>query len=338
MRVVLSAPYSGALYRWFRELAGGRTPDAQPYYSALYKEAGAAIDIALTSLIVYEEIVLPFADNNLPGHGDLRHLGLEELGLSVTHEPVHRASAIAERWLEELSNDGNLQGLLHTQGFSSREAPIEINYAIADILISQEVDVAVVASPGRQQIARRIIELGVLDDEISDANRLTLTEFREGPADPVAEYVDLIGLTIRRDDYNAIVDLKHDPNIARYSRTFRDRLGPSGAREPIDFSDALGEVLEKQAAQGTVRGVFKHGGRALGLAGLIPGVGTATGLLGIAGDAAEAALEGRRYTLWHELGTAIKAREFDVAMRQRVQKARKQTTDELLTDLGFSDG
>jgi hypothetical protein len=338
MRVVLSAPYSGALYWWFRELAGWPPADAHPYYGALYKGARASIDVALTSLIVYEEIVLPFADDHLPGHGGLSHLRLEELGLSVIDEPVQRARRIADRWFEDLFNDGDFQGLLHAQGFSDKEALTEIRYAIADILISQEADVAVVASPGRQQLARRIVSLGVLDDEVNDANRLTLTEILEVPADPVAEYVDLIGLTIRRDDYDAIVDLKLDPTIARYSRSFRNRLGPSESREQIDFADALGEVLEKQASQKTIQGVFKHGGRALNLAGLLPVIGTATGILGIAGDAAETALEGRRYTLWHELGAAIKAREFEVAMRQRVQKHRKQMTDELLTDLGFNVG
>jgi hypothetical protein len=340
MRVFLSAPYSGALYWWFENLAG-TSPDDQPassYLGYLHKGGRASIDVALTSLIVYDEIVLPFADNHRPGGGNLRDLRMGDLGLSVADDQIRRAGPIADRWLKDLTNEAGIQELLRAQGLSDWEERLEIEYAIADILITQDADIAVVASPGRQRLARRIVSLGVLDDDIDGANRLALTRVDEAPAYPVAEYVDLIGLTIRRDDYGAIVDLKHDPTIAQYSKSFRSRLGPSATQAPIDFADALAEVLEKHASQGTVQGIFKHSGRVLDLAGLIPGVGTAAGLLGIAGEAGETFLEGLRYTHWHELGSAIKAREFQAAMQTRAQKNARQTADELLSDLGFDDG
>jgi hypothetical protein len=336
MRVFLSAPYSGALYWWFEQLAGRPPGDELPhsYLGYVHRGARASIDTALTSLIVYEEIMLPFADNHIPGGGNLRELRMEELGLSVAVEPLRRAGRMAERWLDDLRSDAETRRLLRLQGFSEHEELMEIEYAMADVLVAQEADVVVVASPGRQQLARRIVSLGVLDGEIDEASRHALTA-REPLAHPVAEYVDLIGLTIRRDDYGAVVDLKNDPTITRYSQAFRSRLGPSAGQGSIDFADALAEVIERQASQRTVQGFFKHGGRALDLAGLLPVVGSITGLLGIAADAGETFIEGRRYAHWHELGPAIKAREFGVAMQEHARKNARQTADELLDKLGF---
>src|SRR4051794_29031318 len=66
MQVVLSHPFSGAFYWWLAAQSDSGEPrEKRPrstYYRTLYGNVDRNLDVALTSLVVFEEIVLAGAD------------------------------------------------------------------------------------------------------------------------------------------------------------------------------------------------------------------------------------------------------------------------------------
>ncbi len=304
MKVIISYPYSGALYWWFgqeREFALPKTPQ-HSYYAALFGDVDRHLDVALTSALVYEEFLIPAADAAYPGLGNLQHHSPADLGLEVSEwDPIQIAQKLTIPLNEYWQEDPVLGQLL--AGKDEVDVHMELMYAIADALLAAEHRVPVLCSDGRRATVQRLIELGVVpvEPEIVD-------QFRRGNAagQMVDSYAQVTGLTFGTDGIREFVDLKEASPLREYAQGFQRALASPGTASEHDFYEAIAVAMESKQVAEQVRGTFEATSRVMSVLGLIPGVGTVTGLADLGSDAAAATAQARADGLsWFELSQTV---------------------------------
>ena len=122
-RVILAYPYSGALYRYFSDQLGGdwshsKVAESHSYYKTLYgKESPQNIELALSFLLLHDEVWIAPADNHWPrsrrNPDDSSHVA--ELGLTADWDDFLRTDHTELRAaVDALMRDPRLQRTLGT--------------------------------------------------------------------------------------------------------------------------------------------------------------------------------------------------------------------------------
>jgi hypothetical protein len=142
MRVVLSHPFSGAIYWWFAQYmdvsAGMRSKQpTHGYYSQLYGDIDRNCDTALASAVVFEEIVLPAADAAFPRHGIGvgENMRVPELDLEADWGHVREAGDLARENGDGLLADETVREILSRLPAGNHR--MELEYAITDVVMTR---------------------------------------------------------------------------------------------------------------------------------------------------------------------------------------------------------
>jgi hypothetical protein len=317
MKVILSHPYCGPLYWWFdqeRSYALPKTPD-HPYYAALFGDVDAPLDVALACALIYEDIVLPAADAVFPGMGDLQHIPAAELGLEVTSwDPLRDADQLSASVREEWRSDPALAQLL--AGKSDTDVGLELHYAVADVLLAGEYNAPVLCSDGRRALVRRLIDLSVVQARPEVAAAFASDK---SLGQLVDSYAKVAGLTFDADSVRTFVNLKWMSPLREYADGFQRTLADPRTRSTDDLYEAIAKAMESEALAERVQGAFEATGHVMDVAGLIPGVGSVTGFVGLGTDAAAAAAESAaRRVRWFELSGIVTCARSRLALEQEL--------------------
>lgn len=308
MKVVLSHPYSGALYWWLatHHDGAGEQRDKRPhhsYYRTLYGDVDRNLDIALACCVVFEEVVLPGADTAYPQfdpHGD-DEMRLAALDLFSGWEPIWESQQLLVPHEEELLRDPVIASVLRTLPSDARQ--MALLYAMADVVLTQAHAAPVLCAPGRRRIVLRLIELGVVEvpAEVTEAirNSQPVMEGLEG-------YVGIAGLTFVSDSIDRLSRVKWNPKIRDYAENFQAVLLNDTKKGFEPLLDNIADAWSSAEVAAEVGGVFSATSRSLGPLGLVPGAGTITGLVSMGADGASALADRRAEKLrWYELGPEI---------------------------------
>jgi hypothetical protein len=309
MKVVLSHPYSGALYWWLAaQLDGaGEQGEKRPrhgYYRTLYGDVDRNLDIALACCVVFEEVVLPGADAayaNFEPHGE-DEMRLAALELFSGWEPIREAQQLLAPHEEELLRDPTIASILGTLPGDAQH--LALLYAMADVILTQAHAAPVLCAPGRRRIVLRLIELGVVEIPAEVAKGIRNSE-------PVMEglegYIDIAGLTFISDSVERLSRVKWNQKIRNYAENFQAVLldDAKGGFDPL--LDNIADAWSSAEVATEIGGVFSATSRSLGPLGLVPGAGTITTLASMGADGASALAERRAEKLrWYELGPEIR--------------------------------
>jgi hypothetical protein len=309
VKIVLSHPYSGAIHWWFGQLhgVGGEQALKKPrmgYYRTLYGDVDNSIDIALACLVIFDEIVLPAADAAFPGIQESRSRGvIADLALETDWEPWQEGHALSRTIEAQLQRDVVIRRVLsripkHARGMILADA-------ITDIILASQHKAPVICSPGRKALIDRLVAIEVLPDTY--VSRELTPQVSEGIRSGVASYVTTAGITFRTENLASLVDVKWHDRIRAYATEFQRVL-------TSNVSDVrLNSLYESIAAAWTtvdsnesMKSAFVATSRSFAIAGLVPGVGTVLGAIGVGADLSAAAIERRTEQLrWYELGPEI---------------------------------
>ncbi len=308
MKVVLSHPYSGALYWWLAAQSGvggeqGKKRPRHRYYRTLYSNVDRNLDVALACCVIFEEVVLPGADVPYPQfdqHGE-DEMRLPALDLFSGWEPVHEARQLLVPHEEELLRDPVISSVL---GYLPDDAQhLALLYAMADVLLTQIHLAPVLCTQGRRRIVLRLIELGIVDipAEVTEAIRESepMMEGLEG-------YVDIAGLTFLSDSIDRLARVKWNQKIRDYAANFQAVLLKDADAGFGRLLDDIADAWSSAAVATEISGVFATTSRSLGPVSLVPGAGSVAGLAAMGADGAGALAERRAEKLrWYELGPEI---------------------------------
>jgi hypothetical protein len=308
MKVVLSHPYSGALYWWLAAQSGvgGSQQEKRPshsYYRTLYGNVDRNLDIALACCVVFEEVVLPGADVPYPQFDRLsdEEMRLAALELFSSWEPIHEAHQLLRPHEEELLRDPIIHSVLKTVPVDSQR--MALLYAVADVLLTQAHAAPVLCTTGRRRIVLRLIELGIVEVPAQVAGAVRDSH---GLIDGLEGYFALPGLTFTSSTIDQLATVKWHEKIRSYAESFQNAL-PSGTGDGFDpLLEKIAEAWSASEVATEIGGAFSTTSRSLGPLGLVPGVGAVAGAGAMAADGASALAQHRAERLhWYELSPEI---------------------------------
>lgn len=307
MRIVLSHPYSGALFWWLAaqsEAVGqkDKLPN-HPYYRTLYGDVDRNLDLALACTVVFEEVIIPAVDAPYPEF-ERREGGeilLPSLGIQSHWDPSRAAIDVVRPEVPELLRDHKIADVLRSIPEDSK--PLILEFACIDLVLSDVYEAPIICSAGRRALIERIAELGLYQrSNSSNAQVGARDATRE-----LSEYFEICSPAFTSRTIDDLAWVKEADSIRDYSQVFQTNLfnqGDDGATKGL--FEAIGVAWNDAKVQKQIGGAFDVASRAFDFVGLFPGVGTIAGIAGLAGDAGSslAARQARR-SQWYELGTEI---------------------------------
>jgi hypothetical protein len=324
---ILSYPFSGALYAFLCASQGANylTNAQSPYYRTLFgKGYQRMADIAITLSILYDRIVMPRVDIPLPDYethevGGIYHhedLGITCYNMRATKDfpDYAETSQIAIRDLE----DSVVQKALikippHAKVQILREAHEEIRIA----LMTQR---RVICSTRRRRLILRLLEL--------DYSNASLLVGGEAATRAIQIYRGITGLTFSPnslDDYHYI---KADEGVRSYSRQFTSILHSFNEEaSPRDqLLTAMRTAMNTATCAKKASGIFSCSSSALGVAGLIPVVGSITGAMGIGTDALTRGADLIAYkNEWYQLAARVVEKKTELQIQEFIKSGRSST-------------
>lgn len=316
MKIILSHPYAGALLWWMQsgsEWADPKVPQ-HPYYRHLYGNVDKFKDLALACTVVFDEIVMAAADFGYPdAHvtDDYRKIRIPSLSLSADWDPVYESQALTRPIVGDLLRDQVIDRIISRVPENLKSQVIED--CIVDILLMREYECPLISSVGRRALVVRLLELEVVAASSAPSTMYlpsgqSLADELSGTfnADQLDRYVEMVGLMFRSPDVASLSDIKSNAKIRAYASRFQDVLvdNPSGGEEHL--LEAISDAWRSRELAETVKSGFSIAGRGLTILGLIPVVGTVTGVISVGSEAGEMGADqfAKRHA-WYELGPEI---------------------------------
>lgn len=319
--VILSYPFSGAVYAFLSESQGAEFANTDSYYKTLFgSNYGRMTEIAVTLSILYDKIIMPRVDIPLPDYESHENDGLyyhEDLGIKcydmrlfVQFPESAETSQIVARDLEDKAVQRALCRIpAYARDQILREAHDEIRLAI----MSQ---CRVLCSAGRRRLIQRLIELNYSSASFPIGG--------ETVASAIQVYRGITGLTfspISLDDY---YHLKADKAIRAYAQAFTGILHSfSDALNPRDqLLRAMRKAMDTATCAKKASGIFSCTSSALGVAGLIPVIGSVTGAMGIGTDALTRGTDMlANRNEWYQLAARVVQKKTELQIQEFIDSA-----------------
>jgi hypothetical protein len=305
MDIILSHPFSGALYAFFTEQAKGEPVPAKirhPYYYTLYgKKHSDFRDLALTQLLIYENVFIIPADNELPeaennfSGGDYIN---KQLGLYTSWDIQNQLRKEIEYQIKSDLEDPVISKILMKAADVQKQQIL--HDARLEIALANKYDCPILSAGGRTKIIKRLSEI--------DEKRSKVKEISRGSILATETYVNTIGLAFNPINYDLLYTYKQDKAVRSYARAFRRIIGriedPAKAR--LEMLLLLRNSIETQGISKKASGIFDVASILLSIAGFIPTVGLFLSGAGLLATGVSKFIDKSATRTWYEFGQRIK--------------------------------
>jgi hypothetical protein len=324
-KVVLSHPFSGALYAFFSEKGQGRSVPEKarhPYYRTLYGDHFRKLsDLALTLTVLFDSILLSPADHWLPdfaSHSRGGDYSNPNLGLYTSWNEWSEVSEEIESRVSGDLSDASIAAILRSVPPISRKQIL--TDARFEIYLARRNDCPIVCSQGRRGIIERILKREAMPNQPNTIAAPSL--------ELVEQYIEVTGLVFQPATLDDLYDLKTDRELRSYASSFRTAMQHFENSKEVrrELLIALQKAMNISSLAKRATGIFDTAGTILNVAGLVPIVGTVASALGLATSAGE--VSSRRISMkqqWIEFGP-------QVARIRSLNRIRKLVQNELRRD------
>ena len=143
-------------------------------------------------------------------------------------------------------------------------------------------------------------------------------------------YTEIISLRFTSRDAAALSEVKWNEKIRRYSKGMQESLVGASAEGLDRVLDDMVDAWDQSEIASDIAGSFSATSRITGPLGLLPGIGTITGIAGMGADAASALARRRAETFrWYQLGPEIAhfetSRDLENALRRHRNRSGGQS-------------
>ena len=318
--IVLGYPYDGGLYYLLsRQNASGPPSRAgHPYYEQLYGGDPVANQIWATNLaVLFDEILLPTADEYLPEHwlytsGDSYFNPHIRLRVDHTWDFKRDAHEMARRLLEDDSVVEVLIGadLVQHQG----AAEFLITSIIEQLRLALENNAVLVAGDGVaavvDQVFRRVVtEIAPEGSTAQTPRTLTITP----------RTLRLIGLDWHCDTFDSFVGIRESKDITDYGVGCRKALASIKNTDDLqnEFIGLLRRAMDSAEVASRVKGAFEVTGVGSNIASAVPVAGSIATLIGLGAYlGANAAQRRQKEDEWYLIGSKLR----EVALKNLLRR------------------
>ncbi len=301
--VILGHPYSGALFGYFSDQISGdwsHTVAAanHPYYRTLYgRNYKKYVELALTFLLLYDQVWVTPADNPLPTsrtNPEAREF-IEELGLHADFEDFRSVVPYGQdnhlgRYLE----DKQLQGTFKKFGIPQKRWQMILESACYEAGLSVRNRIPLLCSPGRRALIDRVVEID------RPAMHPILPSLRE--VQFIESYRALTGMALSPKNLDDLMDAKPDKAVRTYGARFltialEEGTTPGAATE-ARVAALIREAMDTQRLSSLFAGALRWAATSFRLIG-------AHGLAAASGLSAEGATYFGNREGWYEFSGSI---------------------------------
>lgn len=306
-KIVLGHPLSGALYAYFdKELNQGRHIEASKYhayYKTLYgKHFESFIEIALALSLIYETVILPAADNPVPGYNKYETNGEyynPEFGLYFTWRDEANYRHVIDEKINQAIADKEIGAMLWS-------IPKHVHQQIVgevyfELSMANKFDATLFTLGRRQAIARRIPQIE--NEKEPKLSKVT-------PIKTVSSYLDITGLLFQPLDVQSFYYLKTERDLREYSTSFLriiEEFSPDNSRDiKRELLLLIKDAIDRDKLNSKISGIFEGGSTLMDYVGLIPVAGTVAGIASIGTDwAAKGINKLNQKNKWYEFAGQI---------------------------------
>lgn len=330
MDVIFSAPFSGALYRWFAQCLASSGQQVSPgilehregYYHHAFAEAREITEVALATLVMVDNVYLAGGDlpapaamrAHLKGTVRGRHAFRDDLGVTIGANALHEARQILGN-----SDDVRSLALLPAVAAALHDIPVaehemELAGAVADALLVGEYRRPLVCGARRRGVFDALISVGVINQRMLYQDSSPLAGLRN---DPVAEgeqygvtvgnYMNLRALRLAQPTLELVGKVKDDKLVRASAESFQTLLVHPSAP---GTSEELHERLERAASShrliGKIDRIVGYGAYGLGVTSLVSGVSPVIGATSVMAPVVHLATRAaNQRDSWFQLDTRI---------------------------------
>lgn len=306
-KIILGHPFSGALYAYFdSQLNNGSHTVASKYhsyYKTLYgKHFYTNLDITLTLALIYDDIIICPADNPVPQPKDKKldysHYYNEELGLYFSWDEFSEKRNEFEIEIRTIINDVEILKILN--GIPKHAHQQILNDLLYEIYLANNYKATLFTSGMRQSLANRIIQI---------SNQKFPNYAPPIQIEIISNYLEITGILFNPMGLDNFIYLKQEKDLKIYSKSFLnlvENFRPKDSNIKKQMLSLAKDALETKSINSKLSGIFSSSSSILSIAGLIPALGTITGIAGIGIDISDRinqhiAKKGK----WYEFGPQI---------------------------------
>lgn len=303
MDIVLSYPFSGALYAFFTEQeTGKKLPNIDhPYYKTLYgKNYNEVRDLALTQLLMYEKTYIIPADNHMP---DMKRYYSgdsyvnNELGLYSDWKDFNTLRDEIEDQVPKDLEDSRISKILQNVPDNAKRQIITDSRL--EISLANKYNCPILSSGGRNKIIHRLSEI---DQNVNSANQVD-----EHAVVAIKKYLDIMSLTFNATNYDLLYTYKQDSELRLYAKEFHNILANiDTASDPRkEILKLIQESMNKEKLMKKSSGILDITSVLLSISGFIPVIGPFLSGGGLLATAGSKALDHQASRTWYEFGPRI---------------------------------
>lgn len=292
MKVLFSAPYSGAVYQWFAECGPEFDPNVRPefptappgYYSHALCGSRKLRDVALASLVMFDQVLL--ASGNLPAPSSMipwtrsrrtsEQLKVPSLGVTLVQNAIHAASQYIGSSVPDIACHPEVWSVFRR--LHPDEWWFEVTGAVSDAMLVREHHVPLICGRRRRKVINGLIRMQVISREMLLGSASPIDNLRwdpirdgEGLSTALLAYQKLTALGLREPTLRRVADIKDDRSVRGVSESFQALLaGPAPVRGEDELREAAVRALRSRSLLGKLAGLVNISGIGFGLASVPP--------------------------------------------------------------------
>lgn len=292
MQVLFSAPYSGAVYQWFAECGPEFDPNVRPdlptappgYYSHALRGSRKLRDVALASLVMFDQVLL--ASGDLPAPSSMipwtrpwrtaEQSRVPSLGVTVVQNAIHAASQYIGDSVPDIARQPEVRSVFRR--LHPDEWWFEITGAVSDAMLVREHHVPLICGRRRRKVINGLIRMQVISREMLLGSASPIGNLRwdpirdgEGVSTALLSYQKLTALRLREPTLRRVADIKDDRSVRRVSDSFQALLAaPAPVRGEEELREAARAALRSRRLLGRLGGLVDINGLGFGLASVPP--------------------------------------------------------------------
>jgi hypothetical protein len=214
--IILSFPYSGALYRYFTDQLGSgslQEPVTHRYYRTLFgRNASNHIELALNFLLLYDKVYVTPADNHWPTSrlNPTDKYTVTELGLTADWEDFQAKDQQAyTQYLDYLCHHESITKLLgQTFKLAKRDWRQILDQCIYESGLSARKRIPILCSAGRRVLIQELVSI--------QAPSLHPIFSRQSEVKFIESYRTLSGMALMPRNLDELMDAKPDKAVRQY--------------------------------------------------------------------------------------------------------------------------
>lgn len=296
MDVIFSAPFSGALYRWFAQclamkghsVSPGILNETEGYYHHAFTGARDITDVAIATLIMVDGVYLGGGD--LPAPDTMReHLKVasrarrsfsSDLGVTIGANALHDAYRI----LGDADDIRSLASLpvvaTALTGVPAAEHAMELAGAVADALLVGEYARPLICGSRRRGVLNALIATGVINQGILYRDTSPLAGLRNDPVmqgenygATLGHYVGLRAIRLAEPTLELVGAVKDNKDVRSSAESFQALLsGPSAPGTSYELRERLHLAESRHKFIGKAGKLIDYGAYGLAVASMVPGM------------------------------------------------------------------